>query len=200
MRKKPAFLTICAVMISFAALIFFFAGDAAVFLADRAAGCKVHYEKIRFSCGNIFLEGVNAELPKKDIIVNAEAASIDVNWKEIFAFKKTEVSCSLKGVTVSFGKAVKNGSISSGNLMMLPFDPEMRYAVRFNLYYDGRMLKIYDLYAVSEDVKVRGSYEYFKGKDEIALNINMSFSPKITDPLEPSIKDNILSLDEDGWY
>ncbi|MGB3112096.1 MAG: hypothetical protein WBB84_03850, partial [Candidatus Omnitrophota bacterium] len=104
---------------------------------------------------------------------------------------------------VRFETKIKSttGSPSEDNVMAAPFSGDRKYEqMAFTAYIDKMAVKISGFKAMSPDVRMMGNCVFFWGKDDISLDLNISFSPEAASVFPEEIKNEFLSPDENGWY
>ncbi len=164
--------------------------------------------------GNLFdrseVEGLDLELNEGTFAVIAEKARFDLRTRQLFKKRQFVLECEMEGV--SFPSADKSrsepalveegaGEASSDSILAIPFSPDQKYdRMVFTVFLDKGAVRVEGFEAYSENVRMKGDYVFFKDKNEVSVDLKISFSPDISAALEGSIKENILSPDEGGWY
>jgi hypothetical protein len=93
------------------------------------------------------------------------------------------------------------GPFSSDNILTFLFARGQKYQkIRFKAFLDKNTVKISDFTAFSPNIRMKGDYTLVKDKNEIFVELKLSFSPEMAEKLQDNVKDEVLSLDEDGWY
>ena len=94
-----------------------------------------------------------------------------------------------------------SGKGEAGMGFTIPIGAGQRYdEIKFSLNFNGQLLKISDIDARSEHILVTGDYALDKSKEEVIVNIKISFSPKMASTFNGGIKKKMLTLDDKGWY
>ena len=204
-------------------LIFFFLIILACFLvilyADRIAAFSINnFTDHRLTYArwgrNPFdrseVEGVKLELNDRQFAVAAEKVRFDLKAGRFLEQRQFVLRCEMEGVTFPFVEegrpelaphAEGSDSSSSDDILAIPFGPDQKYErMIFTVFLDKDTVKIAGFEAYSKDVRMKGDYAFHKKKDEISIDLKISFSPDASDAFANGIKENILSPDEGGWY
>ncbi|MDP8259248.1 MAG: hypothetical protein P9L90_07520 [Candidatus Aadella gelida] len=202
MKKIVIIAAIFIILLSIVCCGVIFLGDIIEFSVNRFTDYQVSYSGFDIeSVGKGRFNNIEVTLPVKDLTVSADSVEYGVSTKSIIKNEKVEGYCRMRGVSFLFGKEEASQEKSLENLFFMPFDCNRKYKeIFFSFYLSKNKIKIYDFKADSDDVRIGGKYEYYDTRDEIEVDITISFSPEITDQLEEGVRDNVLSEDEDGWY
>lgn len=179
-----------------------FLGDIIKFSVNRFSDYRVSYSRLYLeSVGKGHFDNVVVMLPVKELTVNADSIEYGIETERVIRDKKIEGYCRMTGVSFFFGDEKGTQEKSLENLFLMPFDRNRKYKeIFFSFYLSEDKIKVYDFKANSDDVRIKGKYGYYDIKDEIEVDITISFSPEITDTFEESVRDNVLTQDDDGWY
>ena len=147
------------------------------------------------------IRGLRFGLENKRFVINAEKARFDLRTRQSLRQRQFIVDCEIEGVTFAVGDESKPSIPFSGNILTFPFRPDQKYEqIIFTVFLDTNTVKIMDFKAYSRDIRMEGDYILLRDKDDLSLDLKISFSPEIAVTFEDSIRENILSRDEDGWY
>jgi len=173
--------------------------------ADRIAAFSVnHFTDYRLSYSkwgrNPFdrreIDGVCLRSESNGFVVRAEKIRFDPDLSQLLARAQVTIGCEMEGV--SFEGA---GSFSSDNILAFPFTRGKKYQkIRFKAFLDKNTVKISDFTAFSPNIRMKGDYTLVKDKNEISVELKLSFSPEMAEKFPDNVKDEVLFFDEDGWY
>lgn len=169
---------------------------------DRFTDYKISYDSLS---GNPFgkseITGFNFEIKSKHVGFRAGKASIAMNAAESWRKKTLLVACRLENVELALSGKKKGGLVSPENILYIPFSPGHIYdSISFSAAAGADSLRITDFTAVSSDIRMGGYFTHVYSKDEVDIDIKVSFAPSFANALPGDIRDHVLSLDDDGWY
>lgn len=195
------FLLIVLVLVILAgSILFVFADKIAAFSVDHLTEYRLSYDK----WGNPFdrsqVEGMLVEVKDKGIGLHAKEANFHLQLNELLTKRELVVYCEFKEVSpVVLGKT--QPTETGSDILAIPFSAGQVYGdVDFTLTFTGDTLRISSFRAISKDVRVTGDYVLFMKKDNISVDIKISFSPELSAQIDEDLRKNILSPDEGGWY
>ena len=144
------------------------------------------------------LSGVIVSSKNGDINIKSEQVKLNIEPRTLIEDRCLVVGCSLEGASLS----IKMAAVDMDNDIFeaLLTEDNIYEKVQFTLTLDKGLLKIEDFKAMSSQIKIDGDYIHYKERDEIVVDIKISFSPKMSGTFDEDIRNRVLSLDDDGWY
>jgi hypothetical protein len=181
---------------------YFYAERAVTFVVNNFTEYNVSYSKWE---GHLFgkshIKDLAFEVKSKGIKVKAATAYLDINIKESIDKKSLILEARLEKVEFSGLMEKKQAITLQNNVLAIPFAPGHIYdSISFYVSSGKDIFTLAGFKALSEDAKVEGDFTFFKLREEVDMDIKMSFSPKLAGILPGDMRDRVLSLDADGWY
>jgi hypothetical protein len=200
MNKPLSFFLLAIIIIYF--LGFFFFEGLLVTSINLFTDYKIAYDKEK---GCIFrgseLRGLRIKTGGNKFGLLAEKALFNLRVGQSLKEGRLILDCDMQGVKFASKEKKKPEASFEDNILAIPFSPEQEYKeITFTVLANKKTLEILDFDAYSPDVQMRGDCIFFKNKDDISLNLKISFSPKISATFPDDVKGGVLSLDEGGWY
>ncbi|MFQ5952060.1 MAG: hypothetical protein ACE5JK_01470 [Candidatus Omnitrophota bacterium] len=198
---KRIFIFLLAILLA-CLIVFFFQNNLITYSINRFAGLVVMYDS---SGGNIFqgadIKGLLIETGQGRPGISAEEAVLNLRSRESLKNKRLIFDCVMHGVKFVYKDTDKTDAAPEDNILALPFSPDQKYEkITFTAYLDRKTVEIRDFDAYSKDIRMGGDCLFVKGKDDISLDIKISFSPEISNALPEDVRTGVLSRDENGWY
>jgi len=206
--KIPRFISIFLVIILTAAVCVFFIFDITVFAIDRFSpynlSCKITSRNI---FGGLELENVRfgsktrSSFGAGSFEISAQNVKLKLEEMSIFFQRKIVLDCLLEQ-TLFEGAAGDVLSAGTSDVLAASFDGAREYRkIKFKFLLNEKFVEISGFNAESKDIKVSGDYAYFKRQKNVRMDVKVAFSPEVFGTFEGDfIKENMLSIDSDGWY
>ncbi|MFH1552097.1 MAG: hypothetical protein ABID83_00445 [Candidatus Omnitrophota bacterium] len=199
---KSKLVIILLVIVLACSMAVFFWDKIAAFSVNRFTDYGVAYDKwVGNPFGKSEIEGLSLELKNEGILIKANQTLFNFRTGRLLRQGQLFLGCEMKGVSFAFTGKSQPDTNSADDILAIPFGPGQKYErITFTASLDKKTLKVSDFRADSKDVLMRGDYTLIRGKNEIAIDLKISFSPEMADLFAEDIKNNVLSLDEEGWY
>lgn len=200
-RKKTIRATLIMILplaVIIAIALFIFSDRLTTFCIERTTGYSLSYDKWQGSVfDSVKIEGMDLKVQDKGFSILADNMKMDIEELNVLGSRKINLTCDMKGVTF----LLKEEDKSSGNMMYMLSGSNNKYEkVRFKLFFNNDKFKITEFEAQSENIKVSGDYDLNKEKDEISVDIKISISSEMAEKLGDDVRNNVLTLEDDGWY
>ena len=199
MRFRRYLLGIIAVGALVAAGVFFYYGQAAVFLFGAAHNLDIEYRSMHNTGpGTFVFEGLRAVEKKTGMGLAAEKASVVLKVKGV----NPGLGASFDLGDVNFLSASNGKALSFGNLDALvaaPFNSQWRYSrIAGTIYAVRDGMRIEGLEAKSDELRLD-----FTGtlgnQGAVAADIVIHFADALTDKIPPELTGIVLQNDGGGW-
>ena len=204
--KLLVFLIPVIVLVLVASFIYLNSGRVFVFCVNKFTDINISYDS---SKGNIFneiqIEGLRVELKEKNLSCKVSTGYASADFKKLFKNRELVLNVKLERVSFSIGSegdmSGKTTPVSSDSLLTLPFSLGQEFNnIDFKLDYKEDILKVLDVTALSQDIRFGGEYVYSRRKNNVLVDFKISFSPVLADSFPETLRKNMLSPDEGGWY
>jgi hypothetical protein len=198
--KYTAIIGLLLLVVLGSAFYFFYPG--VVFpLVERHTGANIAYSSCEgWPFRKATVRGLRISPDEHDLVLSAEKAVFRVDLRNILRDRGLKAECDLAGVSIAFagGEEVPGGSAGIMNVIL---DPGRRYrTVSMNLFISSSLYEVSDFLAVSEDIRIEGQSRFDRIKDNLDLDLGIMFSADLVAGLPDTVKGNILTLQQDGWY
>lgn len=168
-----------------------------------------HYTDYRISytkwIGNPFgrseVEGLYFEIKSKGMGIHAEKGILDMHPKESYRRKVLLMDCKFTGVAISTTTPRRSDITPDNDIMAIPFSADNKYeSIVFAAAIDAKSLVIEGFKGTSDDVRMEGKFSLTYARDEVEVDLKISFSPALVANLPKEFKNMALSVEDDGWY
>lgn len=185
-----------------AALSWVYMDRIVTFYINHYTDYRISYTKwIGNPLGQSEVEGLSFEIKSKGIGVHAEKGILRIHPKESYRRKTLLADCKFTAVSLTATTPQLLDKPAANDLMSIPFSADNKYeSIVFAAAIDSRSLKIESFKGTSDDVRMEGKFSLIYARDEVDIDIKMSFSPEIVAKMPGELRDRALSLDDDGWY
>lgn len=209
--ERSAFLVrVCVVLLVFFAVAAAAVGVTACFFMERVAvlavnsftGYRISYSEWKgHLLGKNDIEGLVFEVKDRNIQVKAKTSKLDINVKESMAKKAIILDVSLENVEIIGLIGEKAGMELANNVLSIPFSAGHVYdSISFHVSAGEQVFALTGFKALADDARIEGDFTYSRDRQEVDMDVKISFSPAMADKLPGDIKERVLSLDADGWY
>ncbi|HNX91479.1 MAG TPA: hypothetical protein PKY78_07670 [Candidatus Omnitrophota bacterium] len=172
-----------------------------VIAVKHLTGCSITYKKWGdhiFDKSHIY--GLNVEITKHRMVLSAGEAMILLNYRESLAQKKIVFDCRFSGGRL-YKKSINDSSFSPTALMKVVFSPDWEYdSIAFVTRIGANMVNVDDFSAISTDMHISGRGGFIPGSNEVTIDVDVVFSPKMSEELMGKYKDMFLTARGNGWY
>ncbi len=193
-----AFLTILVVL----SAIFIFFDRVAAFYVNRFTDYRFAYDK--WGAGPFDrsdIENARIALKGSEAGIRAREIHFDFDIYRWLAEREIALSCQMKDVFFEVKGENVPRLFPADSVLAKPFGPDQKYdRIEFRFFSDKKETRLSNFRARSDDIKVTGDYTFLKEKDEVSVDFKISFSPEFSSSFDENIRENVLSVDEDGWY
>lgn len=182
--------------------LYFFPERIAVFAVNNFTSCKVSYSRWHgHLLGKSLVDDLVLEVRTKGIKITAKSAEIDIDVKGSLKSRTLILDAGMRNVEL-FGLAGKKSGITlPNNVLAIPFSPGHLYdTVSFHIVAGRKVFALSRFEALSADTRIEGDFTFLKDRQEVDMDIKVSFSPEIAEMLPGDIRGRVLSVDPDGWY
>jgi hypothetical protein len=159
--------------------------------------------EIKFTDWDKSLSGNNLftrlTISKDGMEIKAERAELFFDLKRALRQREAFFRLELKGVNLlsAGGKAPFINSALAGMLT----GERMEYdVVRAKILLSGPLTVVEDLLATSKGLRFGGSGSFNKRTDQLIVSFKIELSPGMAAVLPEEVRNNVLSLEDDGWY
>ncbi|MCK5451260.1 MAG: hypothetical protein KAI70_05805 [Candidatus Omnitrophica bacterium] len=150
-------------------------------------------------CGR--MEQVSLSVKDKSTVINAGEILFFYSILDVLKNKKVDVDCEVKNVIIDHPLDRTKETTFFDNIIFRSFSPENKHnKVLFKFTVDEERVKISNFKADSKDIRIMGEYTYFKNADQIEVLVEILLSPEFAGQFEENIRDNVLTVNDDGWY
>ncbi|MFH1837515.1 MAG: hypothetical protein ABH862_05335 [Candidatus Omnitrophota bacterium] len=202
MKKSSKFFVCLIILILTIFLVGLFPGKILTFLVNSITGYNLSCDKVSLDAlhkGRI--EGLSFKIPDNNTTITSDRGEFNFSVSRFFKNREIEGRLILKEVAFSVEKVVPSEGLSLENLFFMPFSSGQKYReISFGISLNKQMFRISNFSADSDNVRIAGEYTLFKKKNEISVDVKISFSPNAAEVLDKNLIDNVLSRDDDGWY
>jgi hypothetical protein len=184
------------------ALTWFYMDRIVTFYVNHYTDYRISYTKwIGNPLGRSEVQGLYFEIKSKGMGIHAEKGILDIHPKESYRRKVLLMDCKFTGVAISTTTPQKSDKNPANDLMSIPFSADNKYeSIVFAAAIDAKSLVIDGFKGTSDDVRMEGKFSLIYARDEVDVDIKISFSPALVANLPGELKDRALSVDDDGWY
>ena len=177
-------------------------GLVAEFAVDRFSDFRLSSDKWSGAPGSGYvLEGLRVESKTSDIAVMSKKATVKILSYSALLEKSLEVDIDLKGVEFSYGNSPSAADVNPENILEAAFASALEYReIAFKLSLDGDNIRVSDFEADSENIRVKGDFSLFKDTGRAVLEVEISFSPAMSEHFADFVKQGALTTGSDGWY
>ena len=191
-------------------LIILFSVSWAVIFFDRVGAFYInHFTDFRFEydewgpsiLDRSNIKGAHIVLKGSGAGIRAGDIQFDFNAVKWIIDREAVLSCQMKGVTFEVDEEEVPRLLSPDSILAIPFNSLQEYdSISFKLFSNSKVIQLSGFNAHSENIRMKGDYSLFKDRDEVSVDFKISFSPEFSASFNEDIRENVLSLGEDGWY
>lgn len=186
-----------AVIAILCGLLFVNLGLVAEFAVDKFTDFRLSSDKWSGTPKSGYvLEGMRVESKTSDIAVTSGKATV-----KVVSYRRLELDCDLQGVEFAYGNGQGGVGADPDNILEAAFASALEYRkIAFKLLLDGDNIRVSEFQADSENIRVRGDFSLFKDTGRAVLEVEISFSPKMSEHFADFVKQGALTTGSDGWY
>ncbi|MFH1846722.1 MAG: hypothetical protein ABH869_04120 [Candidatus Omnitrophota bacterium] len=179
----------------------FFVDRIGIFVITNFTDCALSCKRTVFrSFNERQWEGIELSLDRGAVIVKAEQGIFKLDLAESIRLRQILIYCKLTGLSFVCNND-RGEDIFFQQLLAISLGEDQRYAdIKFEMRADTHNIFIKGFEADSKDVRIKGSYEFFRTDNKVTLDFKILFSPEIADLLGEDLKNNALALEENNWY
>jgi hypothetical protein len=179
-----------------------FRGPLLSFLINRFTEYNVAYAEWGGNpLGDSEIRDLALSMKGKNIAVKARNAKLSVKEFTPAGGFKLALDVDMVNVTFIYGTGSGKAPDKADDVLEMAFGSGQEYReLKFGLYSDKEVFKVSDFSAYSENVRIEGNFSSFKRTDKIDVDVKLSFSSDLAARFDKTVRDNVLSPDENGWY
>ncbi|MBD3296797.1 MAG: hypothetical protein GF392_05460 [Candidatus Omnitrophica bacterium] len=170
-------------------------------VVERYTGARISWSSCRgWPFRKVSAEEVKIVSEAYGAVLYAEKAEFRIDLKNMLRDRGLEAECDFSGVTLTATDGEKLSSEAS-DIMDIILDPERKYrTVSLDLFISTSLFEVSDFQAVSEDIRVDGQCRFDRLRDNLDLDVAIMFSPELVAGLPDTLRGDVVTLQEDGWY